>query len=193
MCVEFIVGITEEILVSDVFELESRDPDSFRQETRKSTFILIGIFVVLAMGLSTLSVAYFGEPDGNNFVWNAAGVFVGFVLTTVIFKTVLWHHPIMSASVYSWKLKRCLMRVTNIMHHVEAAVEHNNTTAMCLLRFYHLGLMQMHRLEGNDGGISELQKPIKTLLQKMEALQLDPEQTRFDSAWIDVVKQGFSD
>ncbi len=179
--------------MSDVFELESRDPISFRQETRKSTFILIVIFAVLAMGISTLSVSYFGEPGGNNFVWNAGGVFVGFVLTTVLFKMVLWHHPIMSASVYGWKLKRCLMQVTNVMHHVEAGVEQGNPDAIRLLRFYHLGLMQMHSLEGNDGGVGELQRPAQALLEKMEALDLDPEQTRFSSAWIDTVKNRHGD
>ena len=175
--------------MSDIFELETRDPEAFRQETRKSTFILIGIFAVLGMGLSTLSVAYFGQPDANNFVWNALGVFAGFVLTTVLFKTVLWNHPLMEASVYSWKLKRCLMKVTNVMHHVDAGVAQNNVTAIQLLRFYHLGLMQMHRLENNEGGISELRKPMQSLLVKIEELGLDPEQTRFDPAWIDAVKQ----
>jgi len=175
--------------VSDFFELEKRDPENFRQETRKSTFILIAIFAVLGMGLSTLSVSYFGTPDGNNFVWNVAGVFAGFALTTIIFKTILWKHPIMEASAYSWKLKRCLMKVTNIMHHVEAGVEQNDETAIKLLRFYHLALMQMHKLEGNDAGISEQQKPMQKLMTKIEALGLNPEQTRFDPDWIEKVKQ----
>lgn len=175
--------------MSDIFELEQRDPDNYRKETRKNTLILIVIFVVLAMSLSTLSVSIFGQPEGNNFVWNVAGVLTGFILTTLIFKKILWYQPWMNASVYGWKLKRCLMSVTNIMHHVEAGVEQNNLTAIKLLRFYHLGLMQMHRLEGNDGGVSELQKPAQKLLEKIEALELDPQQTRFDPAWIDEVKQ----
>jgi hypothetical protein len=175
--------------VSDIFELEQRDPDTYRKETRKNTLILIVIFVVLAMGLSTLSVSFFGKPDGNNFVWNVAGVFTGFILTTLIFKRILWYQPWMNASVYGWELKRCLMSITNIMHHVENGIEQNDITAIKLLRFYHLGLMQMHRLEGNDGGISELQKPVQALLQKIEALELDPQQTRFDPAWINEVKQ----
>lgn len=175
--------------MSDIFELEQRDPASFRTETRKSTFILIVIFAVLGMGLSTLSVSYFGSPDGNNFLYNAAGVVAGFILTTIIFKTLLWKHPIMEASTYSWKLKRCLMKVTNIMHHVESGVEQDNVTAIQLLRFYHLALTQMHKLEGNDSGISELQKPMQKLMTKIEALGLDPEQTRFYPEWIDVVKK----
>ncbi|WP_417579583.1 DUF3087 family protein [Nitrincola sp.] len=174
--------------MSDIFELEQRDPDNYRKETRKNTLILIVIFVVLAMGLSTLSVSLFGQPDGNNFVWNVAGVLAGFILTTLIFKQVLWYKPWMNASVYGWKLKRCLMRITNIMHHVETGVEQNDITAIKLLRFYHLGLMQMHQLEGNDGGVSELQKPVQKLLLKIEALELDPQQIRFDSTWIDSAK-----
>lgn len=175
--------------MSDFFEIEQRDPEAFRQETRKSTWILIAIFAVLGMGLSTLSVSYFGTPDGNNFVWNVAGVFAGFALTTIIFKTILWKHPIMEASAYSWKLKRSLMKVTNIMHHVEAGVEQDNVTAIQLLRFYHLALTQMHKLEGNDSGISELQKPMQKLMTKIESLGLDPEQTRLDPEWIEVVKK----
>ncbi|KDE40174.1 hypothetical protein ADINL_0766 [Nitrincola lacisaponensis] len=178
--------------MADIFELEARDPDTYRQQTRKSTLVLIVIFVVLAMGLSTLSVSWFGHPEGNNFVWNVAGVFAGFVLTTIIFKQLLWHHPLMNASVYGWKLKRSLMSITNNMHHIEAGVAQDNITAIQLLRFYHLALSQMHKLEGNDTGISELQKPIQALLLKIEAQGLDPQQNRFDPEWIDAVKQQVS-
>jgi len=179
----------QETSVSDIFELEARDPEIYRKETRKNTLILMVIFIVLAMSLATLSVSFFGHPDGNNFKWNAAGVLAGFILTTLIFKTILLKQPWMSSSLYGWKLKRCLMSITNSMHHVETGVEQNDITAIKLLRFYHLGLMQMHQLEGNDGGVSELQKPIQKLLLKIEALELDPQQTHFDSAWIDSVKQ----
>ncbi len=112
--------------MSDIFELEQRDPDTYRKETRKNTLILMVIFIILGMGLATLSVSLFGQPEGNNFVWNVAGVLAGFILTTLIFKKVLWFQPWMNASVYGWTLKRCLMRITNIMHHVEAGV--NRTT-----------------------------------------------------------------
>lgn len=48
-----------------MFELKPCDPIVFRQQTRRSTLIVAGLFVVLAMVLSSLAVMLFGEPGGG--------------------------------------------------------------------------------------------------------------------------------
>ena len=39
------------------------------------------------------------------------------------------------------------------MHQVTAAVQNDDPTAMKVLRFYHLGLLQMHELDGNSSAL----------------------------------------
>ena len=59
---------------------------------------------------------------------------------------------------------------------------------MKLLRFYHLGLLQMHQLDGNTSALSSLTREIDQHREHMEAQGLDLDQTRFDSAWLTSLK-----
>ncbi|MNF02322.1 hypothetical protein D3C80_2014540 [compost metagenome] len=59
---------------------------------------------------------------------------------------------------------------------------------MKLLRFYHLGLTQMHQLDGNLSDLSQMTREIDQHREAMEALGLDPEKNRLDPAWLDAVK-----
>ncbi len=95
----------------------------------------------------------------------------------------------MAAAVYGWQLKRNLMRITNVMHHVSAGVQAGEPSAMKLLRFYHLGVTQMHRLDGNSSGLGPLVREIDQLREAMEARGLDIEQTRLDPAWFEQLKK----
>jgi hypothetical protein len=84
------------------------------------------------------------------------------------------------------------MSVTNVMHQVTAAVEKEDPSAMKLLRFYHLGLTQMHELDGNSSDHGQLMREMNEHKVRMEALGLDSHQPRLNPAWIDAVKQPVS-
>ncbi|MNR32135.1 hypothetical protein D3C85_1496950 [compost metagenome] len=81
------------------------------------------------------------------------------------------------------------MSVTNVMHHVTAAVQADDPTAMKLLRFYHLGLSQMHELDGNSSDHGQLSREMQQHEARMQALGIDPQQTRLDPAWLESVKR----
>ena len=59
-----------------MFEIQPKNADTYRQQTRRSTVIIALIFLALAMVLSTAAVALFGEPGGDNLRFNVGGVFV---------------------------------------------------------------------------------------------------------------------
>lgn len=172
-----------------MFEITSISPEHYRQQTRRSTALVALIFVALAMLLATLSVQLFGEPGGaDNFRWNLLGVALGFVLTVVLVRQQFWHREWMAAAVYGWRLKRSLMRITNVMHHVRAGVAQGDETAMKLLRFYHLGVTQMHQLDGNSSELSQMVHEIDAHRDVMQQRGLELEQTRLDPAWLEQVK-----
>lgn len=50
------------------FKLKNINPEEYRQQTRKATWIIIVAFVALAMLLSSLMVMFFGEPVAIIFV-----------------------------------------------------------------------------------------------------------------------------
>ncbi|HGM5551822.1 TPA: DUF3087 domain-containing protein [Pseudomonas putida] len=171
-----------------MFEIQPMDPATFRQQTRRSTLIIAVLFLVLAMALSTAAVALFGEPGGDNLRFNVGGVFVAFLLTAALLRGQFWQQSWMAPAVYSWRLKRSLMSVTNVMHQVTAAVEQNDPTAMKVLRFYHLGLTQMHELDGNSSDHAQLHREVEAHKARMQALGLEIDQKRLDPAWLQTLK-----
>jgi hypothetical protein len=172
-----------------MFEIQPMNAETYRQQTRRSTVIIALIFLALAMALSTVAVAIFGEPGGDNLRFNIGGVFAAVLLMAALMRRLFWTQEWMAPAVYSWQLKRNLMSITNVMHHVTAAVEADDPTAMKLLRFYHLGLNQMHQLDGNSSDHGQLSREMEQHRARMEALGMDTEQTRLDPAWIETVKQ----
>lgn len=171
------------------FEIKPVNPETYRQQTRRSTFFVAATFLVLAMGWSTVVVAVFGERGGDNLRLNLAGVALGFALTILLVRAVYWHKPWMASAVYGWRLKRSLMSVTNVMHHVKAGVALEDPAAMKLLRFYHLGLTQMHQLDANSGSLLEMKAEIEQHRSAMETLGLDVDQQRLEPTWIETVKK----
>ena len=171
-----------------MFEIQPMNAETYRQQTRRSTMIIALIFLALAMALSTAAVAIFGEPGGDNLRFNIGGVFAAVLLMAALMRKLFWTQDWMAPAVYSWQLKRSLMSITNVMHHVTTGVEAGDPTAMKLLRFYHLGLSQMHQLDGNSSDQGQLSREMEQHRARMEALGMDTEQTRLDPAWIETVK-----
>jgi hypothetical protein len=171
-----------------MFEIRPMSPELYRQQTRRITLVIAGLFIVLALLLSTFCVQLFGTPGGDNFRWNLVGVLAGLALTVAVVRVQLWPRPWMAPAVYGWQLKRSLMRIGNVMHRVKAGVAANDPAAMKLMRFYHLGLTQMHQLDGNLSDLSQMTREIDQHREAMEALGLDVEQNRLDPAWLEAVK-----
>ncbi|MCF6783070.1 MULTISPECIES: DUF3087 domain-containing protein [Pseudomonadaceae] len=171
------------------FEIRPQNPETYRQQTRRSTLVVAATFAFLAMGLSSMAVAMFGEPGGDNLRLNIAGVVAGLLLTIALVRTFYWEQPWMASAVYGWRLKRSLMSVTNVMHHVKAGVAAGDETAMKLLRFYHLGLTQMHQLDANSSSLLEVRAEIEGHKERMQAQGLDLDQQRLEAGWIDTVKK----
>jgi len=176
-----------------MFAIQPMDAEQYRQQTRRSTLILCLILAALCISLATLSVAMFGEPGGNNFRWNLGGVIAGLLLTIALVRLYLWQQPWMAPAVYGFLLKRNLMKVTNILHQVDAGVAARDATAMQVLRFYHLGLLQMHQLDGNTSAINDLVKQMDQHREQMLAEGLDPEQHQLDPAWLASISERWRD
>ncbi|WP_028615187.1 DUF3087 domain-containing protein [Halopseudomonas pelagia] len=172
-----------------MFEIRHLDPQQYRQQTRKSTLIVAVVFAVLAMSLSALAVAMFGSPEVSNFRWNLAGVLLGLAIAIALVRNVFWTQPWMAAAVYGWQLKRSLMSVTNAMHQVEAGVKAGSPEAMKLLRFYHLGLGEMHNLDGNPQALNDLGGQIDKHREAMLEMGLSIDQYQLDPAWLDTLQQ----
>ena len=172
-----------------MFEIQPMNADDYRQRTRRSTVMIALIFLALAMALSTAAVTLFGEPGGDNLRFNIGGVFAAVLIMAGLMRKVFWHQAWMAPAVYSWQLKRSLMSITNVMHQVTAAVEKEDPTAMKLLRFYHLGLSQMHELDGNSSDHSQLTREMDQHKARMEALGIETDQMQLNPAWLEAVKQ----
>ncbi|AWY39773.1 DUF3087 family protein [Pseudomonas putida] len=172
-----------------MFEIQPMNAEIYRKQTRRSTLIIALVFLALAMVLSTAAVALFGEPGGDNLRFNIGGVFAAVLLMVALMRKVFWHQQWLAPAVYSWQLKRSLMSVTNVMHHVTAAVQAGDPDAMKLLRFYHLGLDQMHQLDGNSSDHGQSRREMEQHEARMQAMGIDTRQKRLDPAWLEAVKR----
>jgi hypothetical protein len=172
-----------------MFEIRQLNPEKYRQQTRRSTLIIALIFVLLGMLLSSIAVLLFGEPGGDNFRLNLGGIIAGLLLTIALVRLKFWQQPWMAPAVYGWQLKRRLMSITNVMHHVTAGVAAHDQTAMKLLRFYHLGLTQMHQLDANSSALSQVIAEINRHKASMENLSMETEQNQMNPDWLAAVKK----
>ena len=172
-----------------MFEIKQLNPETYRKQTRRSTLIIALSFALLAMLLSTLAVMLLGEPGGDNFRLNLAGVIVALLLTVALVRFKFWSQPWMASAVYGWQLKRSLMSITNVMHHVSTGVLARDPAAMQLLRFYHLGLTQMHQLDGNSSALNQVLRESEQHKECMAALAMDTEQYRLNPEWLAAVKK----
>lgn len=172
-----------------MFVITPQDPETYRRQTRRSTLIIALVFIALAMLFSSVAVALFGQPGGDNLVWNAAGVFTGLLISAALLRSVFWSKPWMAAAVYGWRLKRSLMRVTNVMHQVTAGVAAGDPAALKLLRFYHLGLLQMHQLDANSSAHGQMLGEVERHLALLAEQGIDPQQERLEASWLEAVKR----
>ncbi|MCI0996249.1 DUF3087 family protein [Pseudomonas corrugata] len=175
-----------------MFEIKPWDADLYRQQTRRSTLIIAVVFLALAMLLSSLAVMLFGTPGADNFRFNLGGVIVAVLVMAALMRLYLWRQPWMAAAVYGWQLKRNLMRVTNVMHQVTDGVQARDPVAMKVLRFYHLGLAQMHHLDANSSDQQALVREADGHAETMRGMGLETEQSSLDLAWIDTLKKTYA-
>jgi uncharacterized membrane protein YwzB len=168
-----------------MFTLQEIDPKIFRKKTRNATLIMMAVFIVIGFITASLFVEYLGPYSNNHLVLNFMGAFVGLVITAFIIKTFFADKEWMKEGIYGWRLKRNLMYVTNVLRHVKEAVEAGDQHAMKVLRFYHLGLEQMHRFEDNNHALIDLAVEKRELEATMEELGLELNQTEFDPEWVE--------
>lgn len=171
-----------------MFKIETMDPKVYRKKTRNATLIVMLMFIIIGFGTAHLAVTTLGEYSSNKLILNLLGAFVGLMITGLIVKTWFADKVWMKESMYAWRLKRNLMYVTNVLQKVKDQVEKNDKHAMKVLRFYHLGLEQMHQLEDNNHALIELGAEKRALETKMTELGLELDQTEFDPQWVDVYK-----
>lgn len=170
-----------------MFQIQPMDAAYYRRQTRRSTLIVCIILAALCSLMAAAAIALFGGAEGSNFRWNLGGVIAGLLLTIAVVRVYLWQQPWMAPAVYGYRLKRQLMRVTNLLHQVEAGVADNDPLAMRVLRFYHLGLIQMHTLEGNSTALSDLVSQIDRHSERMQEQGLNLEQNSLDPAWLTAI------
>ncbi len=168
-----------------MFKIQQIDPLFYRKQTRKATLIIMGIFIVIGFITARLTVHWFGDYSNNHIVLNFLGAFVGLLITAAIVKAYFADKAWMKETIYAWKLKRNLMYISNLMRHIQDAVDTGDIQAMKILRFYHLGTAQMHQLEDNSHALIDLKAEMRALEERMNALDIDLNQDEFDMTWAD--------
>lgn len=167
---------------SDVFEIQEIVPEVYRKKSRNSTLIIMGIFIVIGFICAMTFVSWWGEYTNNSLVLNLMGGLVGLVITALIVKTFFINKPWMFEAMYGVRLKRHLMMVTNRLRPIQEAAQAGDETAMKVLRFYHLGLTQMHKFDNNSSASLDLVAEKQALEKQLNAKKIDLHQTCLNPA-----------
>jgi len=170
--------------MENTFHIRPVEPEHYRSSTRKATLILMALFIVIGFASSMTFTHYLGQYFESQLAPQFIGAFLGLLFLSFMVNAWFKKQSWMSEAIYGWQLKRALMRVTNVMRPIEEAVEKNDTTAMKILRFYHLGLTQMHTLEGNSHGQIELSAEKKALETKLVEHEIELEQNSLHTEWL---------
>ncbi|WP_198265414.1 DUF3087 family protein [sulfur-oxidizing endosymbiont of Gigantopelta aegis] len=163
-----------------MFKIEEIDPVHYRKQTRKSTLIIMGIFIVIGFTTARYTVVYFGEYSDSHIVLNFLGAFVGLLITFGIVNTFFKDANWMKEAMYAWRLKRHIMSIYNAMKPLQEAADQGDIEAIKILRFYHLGTEQMYQLDNNSHGLMELKSQMQALEAKMKEMDIEANQTEFN-------------
>jgi len=171
-----------------MFTIEQIDPAFYRKQTRNATLIIMAVFIVIGFASASLAVEYLGEYSNNKLVLNLMGALFGLLITAYIIKTFFTNKPWMKESMYAWRLKRNLMYVTNVHKKVQEAAKNGDEHALKVMRFYHLGLEQMHKLEANSSALIDMDVEKREVEAQLKERGLELNQIEFDPAWVERYK-----
>ncbi len=168
-----------------MFKIQEIDPAYYRKQTRKSTLMIMAVYIVIGFITAKLTVTYLGGYYSNHTVLNLSGAFIGlfiiFWIVNTFFKDANW----MKESMYGWRLKRHLMYIYNALTRLQNASDQGDVNAIKILRFYQLATKQMYRFDNNSYGLIELQSQMQKLESKMKEMGIEINQTEFDMASMD--------
>ncbi|NOQ78951.1 MAG: DUF3087 family protein [Gammaproteobacteria bacterium] len=168
-----------------MFKIEEIDPVHYRKHTRKSTMIIMGIFIIIGFITARLTIVYFGESSNNHIVLNFLGAFAGLLITFGIVNAFFIDANWMKEALYAWRLKRHIMYIYNAMNRLQDAADQGDVEAIKILRFYQLGTEQMYRLDNNSHELIELKSQMRELESKMKEMGIEANQTEFDMESVD--------
>ena len=158
-----------------VFRLQDIDIKRHNRLARQALFRVTGLFFVIGLPMSMGFTALFGQYFGNPFISDFVGAFLGLLLTMVLVNTVFkdqdWVRPLL----YSWALKRAVMKVYNRLQRIERMAEEGDERALQVMAFYFNALEQMHQLEGNSHELLEIRGKKQAWLPKFEAAGVNPD------------------
>lgn len=167
-----------------MFALQDIDPPTYRRKTRNATLIIMAMFIVIGMITATTFVKYLSPYNNNPIVLNILGALLGLLITFFVVKWFFADQAWMQEVMYAWRLKRHLMKITNAQDTLFEKAKENDPNALKILRFYHLGLTQMHTLENNYHALTDLKAEKEQIEAQMQAQHLALAQTQFDPDWL---------
>lgn len=171
-----------------MFKIEEIDPVYYRKQTRKSTLIIMAIFIVIGFSTAMLAVSYLGEYFNSQIGLNLFGAFVGLLITFGIVNAFLKNSSWMKEAMYAWRLKRHIMYIYNRMRPLQEAADQGDVEAIKILRFYQLATEQACKLDNNSHALSELSGKMEALESKMKAMGIEVNQTEFDMKSVDAYR-----
>jgi hypothetical protein len=139
----------------------------------KVTFIAICIFMLaVALTVSNVLIHFWGGPEGENMMWNMAGVVIAALLLARILITYK-QHPFLYEVVYVRKVKAELNRIYRKQRQIKAAAAEGNAQAMAILDFSYRASRHVFELDDNTITLDDLSKNQNELLALLQKFNIE--------------------
>jgi len=158
-----------------VFRLKEVDIKHHNQLARKALFRITGLFFVIGLPMSMGFTALFGQYFSNHFVSDFIGAFIGLIVTMTLVNTVFKDKDWVKPLLYSWALKRAVMKVYNRLQRIERLADEGDEQAMQVMAFYFNALEQMHQMEGNSHELLEIRGKKQAWLERFQQAGVNPD------------------
>lgn len=164
-------------------QLQDINKDRYNKHI-KITFIAICIFMLaVSLTTSTLLIHFWGGPEGENLLWNIAGVVIAAALLAKILITFK-QHPFLYEVVYIRQVKAQLNRIYRKQRKIKAAAAEGDARAMAILDFNYRASRHVFELDNNTITLDDLtksQNELSALQQQFNITQL----ATYQAEWVD--------
>ncbi|NTS77611.1 DUF3087 domain-containing protein [Catenovulum sp. SM1970] len=168
-------------------QLKQINKARYRKHLNRVIIGCIILLTALSLGISTTAIYLFTDREGTHFWHNLAGVAAAVIIIVQILKKYQ-HHDYLTEIKYVWDLKQVLNLITRQNTKIQQAADNNERDALLITLFSYKGSMQVYQLDDNTITMSELNRKLSVLEEKIADLNLDIQVEQFDKTLLEQYK-----
>lgn len=153
-------------------KLHNIDKVTYRKTLNKLIACVVVTLLLIALGVSSVLIYFFGKEGESNFILNLIGVCVSAAIVGIALYRIRLKH-FMAEVFYVWRLKQEINIIYRHSAKLKPALEQNKLNALIISYFNFKASIQLYELDDNDLTLSDIKKDLLALEIKIQELGLE--------------------